>query len=281
MLEFSETGLRLGFFLGLLALFMIAESVLPRRRLRQPRPRRWGSNLGLVVLNTVVVRFIFPAGAIGVALLAEQRAWGLLALLPALPSWVTVVAAVILLDAAIYLQHIMFHAVPAFWRLHRVHHADLDFDVTTGIRFHPIEIVLSMVIKFGVIVALGAPPLAVLIFEIALNATSMFNHSNLRLPLGVDRVLRWFVVTPDMHRVHHSVHDHETNSNFGFNLPWWDRLLGTYRAQPADGHVGMRIGITTFRDRAHCVALSGLLLLPFTGKADDYPINRRSWKRRR
>ena len=160
----------------------------------------------------------------------------------------------VLLDLAIYLQHVLFHAVPALWRLHRMHHADLEFDVTTGVRFHPIEILLSMVIKLGVVAALGAPAVAVLIFEVLLNATSMFNHGNVRLPPRLDRVLRWIVVTPDMHRVHHSIVPRETNSNFGFNLPWWDRLFGTYRAQPAAGHEGMTIGIEQFRDPARAPA---------------------------
>jgi len=187
---------------------------------------------------------------------------------------------VVILDGLIYLQHVMFHAVPALWRLHRVHHADLDFDVTTGARFHPIEIILSMLIKFAAIVLLGPPLLAVVIFEVVLNATSMFNHGNVQLPLWLDRYLRLLIVTPDMHRVHHSHLAHETNSNFGFSLSLWDRLLGTYRAQPEDGHTGMTIGIDTWRDAAHCVRLPGLLLQPFSGKVVDYAINRRSWKQR-
>jgi sterol desaturase/sphingolipid hydroxylase (fatty acid hydroxylase superfamily) len=184
-----------------------------------------------------------------------------------------VIATVVVLDLFIYLQHVMFHAVPALWRLHRMHHADLDFDVTTGARFHPIEIVLSMLIKLAAVVVLGAPPVAVLIFEVVLNATAMFNHGNLRLPLAVDRVLRLFVVTPDMHRVHHSIVPAETNSNFGFNLPWWDRLLGTYRAQPAAGHVVMTIGLDDFRE-ASDQRLDRMLIQPFRGSPGNYPINR-------
>ncbi|MDO8140414.1 MAG: sterol desaturase family protein [Candidatus Brocadiales bacterium] len=171
----------------------------------------------------------------------------------------------------------MFHAVPLFWRIHRMHHADLDFDVTTGIRFHPIEIILSMVIKFAVVVMLGPPVLGVIMFEVILNATSMFNHGNVRMPLSVDRVLRWFIVTPDMHRVHHSVEDYETNTNFGSNLPWWDRLLGTYRPQPHLGHEGMIIGLRGFRDTKRCMMLHGMLAIPFIGKITDYTINRRTW----
>ena len=192
----------------------------------------------------------------------------------ALPAWLSVVLAVVLLDLAIYLQPVMFHAVPALWRLHRMHHADLDFDVTTGARFHPIEILLSMALKLGVVAALGAPALAVLVFEVLLNATAMFNHANARLPEGLDRVLRWIVVTPDMHRVHHSVVPRETNSNFGFNLPWWDRLLGTYHAQPAAGHTAMTIGLEQFRDPRD-LWLDRLLAQPFRGEAGEIPIDRR------
>jgi sterol desaturase/sphingolipid hydroxylase (fatty acid hydroxylase superfamily) len=180
---------------------------------------------------------------------------------------------VVVLDLVIYLQHVLFHAVPALWRLHRMHHADLDFDVTTGLRFHPIEIVLSMGIKLAVVAVLGPPAAAVLVFEVILNGTAMFNHSNIRIPLGLDRILRWVVVTPDMHRVHHSVVPQETNSNFGFNLPWWDRLFGTYRAQPAEGHDGMTIGIELFRARRD-LWLDRMLIQPLLGKVGNYPINR-------
>ncbi|MGD9728767.1 MAG: sterol desaturase family protein, partial [Nitrospiraceae bacterium] len=204
----------------------------------------------------------------------QSRGWGLLNVLE-LPRWPGFVFAVVALDLAIYLQHVMFHAVPALWRLHRMHHADLDLDTTTGARFHPIEILLSMVIKFAVIAALGAPPVAVVIFEVLLNATSMFNHANVRMPAGLDRLLRWIVVTPDMHRVHHSIIRNDTNSNFGFNLPWWDRLLGTYQAQPAEGHEGMTIGLDNFRDPKQ-LRLDRMLLQPFVGSMGNYPINRRN-----
>ena len=207
-------------------------------------------------------------------MLGAKRGWGLFNNLP-FPSWVEVVASVVILDAAIYLQHVMFHAVPALWRVHRMHHADLDFDVTTGARFHPIEIGLSMLLKFGLVVALGAPALGVLSFEVLLNATSMFNHGNLRIPVRFDRYLRWLMVTPDMHRVHHSIVVTETNSNFGFNLPWWDRLLGTYRDQPAAGHDGMTIGIEQFRD-ARELRIDRMLLQPWRGPAGGYPIAGRS-----
>jgi sterol desaturase/sphingolipid hydroxylase (fatty acid hydroxylase superfamily) len=239
---------------------------------RFSRWRRWPSNFGIVVLNTVVVKLLFVATAVGMAEYAREHGWGLFNAVE-VPAALAVIATVVALDLIIYLQHVMVHAVPALWRLHRMHHADLDFDVTTGARFHPIEIVLSMVIKLAAVVVLGAPPVAVVIFEVILNATAMFNHGNLRLPAGVDRLLRLVVVTPDMHRVHHSILPAETNSNFGFNLPWWDRLLGTYRAQPAAGHEAMTIGIELFREPGD-QRLDRMLIQPFRGAPGDYPINR-------
>lgn len=272
-----EPGVRLAAFSGVLVLMLAWELLAPRRALANPRLVRWGNNLGVVVLNTVLLRLVFPAAAVGVALLAESRGWGVLAMLE-LPGWLAVLIAVMLLDLAIWAQHVVFHAVPVLWRLHRMHHTDTDFDVTTGLRFHPIEILLSMLIKAAVIILLGAPAVAVLIFEVLLNATSMFNHGNVRLPARVDRVLRWVVVTPDMHRVHHSWHPEETNSNYGFNLPWWDRLFRTYRAQPRDGHEGMTIGINLFREPGD-MRLDRLLLQPFRGPTDSYPVGSRGQRR--
>jgi len=268
-----EPAVRLAFFLGVLAAMAGWEVLAPRRRQLLSRWARWPSNLGIAVLNTLLLRVAFPSAAAGLAALAADRGWGLLNNIP-LPAGARLVLALLALDLAIYLQHVMFHAVPVLWRLHRMHHADLDFDVTTGARFHPIEILLSMALKLVVVAALGASAFAVLIFEIALNATSMFNHGNVTLSAPLDRVLRSFVVTPDMHRVHHSVRPNETNSNFGFNLPWWDRLLGTYRAQPADGHVGMTIGLDSFRDPGE-LRLDRMLVQPFVGPVGAYPINRR------
>jgi sterol desaturase/sphingolipid hydroxylase (fatty acid hydroxylase superfamily) len=259
-----EPGLRLSAFFGVLAVMAGWELMAPRRVLTVPRRLRWPSNLGIVVLNSIALRLVFPAAAVGMALFAQANGWGLFHRL-GLPGWVALIAGIVLLDLAIYMQHVLFHAVPALWRLHRMHHADLDIDVTTGARFHPVEIVLSMLIKFAVIAALGVPPEAVLLFEVLLNATSMFNHANVRMPERVDRVLRAFVVTPDMHRVHHSLERDETNSNFGFNLALWDRLFGTYRAQPRAGHDAMQIGIPEFRDRTDCASLPGMLALPFRG----------------
>lgn len=274
LLDF-EPLLRLGFFLLVFAVLAAWELVAPRRGRAITRRERWPRNLAVVALNTIALRVLFPGAAVGMAILAEERSFGLF---PGagLPAWLVVVASVVALDLAIYLQHVMFHAVPAFWRIHRMHHADLDIDVTTGARFHPVEIVLSMLIKLAVIAALGVPAVAVLIFEVLLNATSMFNHSNVRLGPGLDRALRRIVVTPDMHRVHHSVHRDETNSNFGFNLSWWDRLLGTYRAQPRDGHEGMTIGLRDLRDRRSCTTLTGMLMIPFSSGGSGYAINDRA-----
>jgi len=271
-----EPGIRLGFFFGILALIALWEVLAPRRPLAVPKASRWANNLGLVFLNTLLLRLLFPAAVVGTAAFAVQHGWGMLNYFDA-PFWAAVAVSVVAMDFAIYLQHVMLHAVPVLWRLHRVHHADLDYDVTTGSRFHPIEIILSMLIKLATVAVLGPPVVAVVIFEVLLNATAMFNHGNLRLPSQLDRVLRWLVVTPDMHRVHHSVEDDEANSNFGFNLPWWDRLLGTYKDQPRGGHEGMTIGIHGYRDPKQVDRLPGMLALPFVGSASGYAINRRQW----
>ena len=269
----NESAIRLIFFVGIFAAVAVGELMAPRRPLITSKPARWFANIGIILINTALLRLIFGAAAITTALYAAQHGWGLFNSTP-VPYWIAVVLSVIALDFVIYLQHVMFHAVPAFWRLHMMHHADLDFDVTTGTRFHPVEIMLSMLIKVAAVAVLGAPAVAVLIFEVLLNATSMFNHGNIRLPLGLDRFLRLFVVTPDMHRVHHSVFPFETNSNFGFNMPWWDRLMGTYRAQPSLGHDGMTIGLNQFRDPSD-LTLPRILILPFIGALGNYPINRR------
>jgi sterol desaturase/sphingolipid hydroxylase (fatty acid hydroxylase superfamily) len=269
----NEPAMRLGAFLGVFSVMALWEFAMPRRRLRESKSTRWTNNLLLVGLNTILLRVLFPTTAVGLAIGVGESGTGLLNHFT-VPFPVAVVLSILLLDLVIYLQHLMFHAVPVLWRLHRMHHADLDFDVTTGARFHPIEIVLSMLIKFAAIALLGAPALAVLVFEVLLNATAMFNHANVRIPRAIDRLLRWIVVTPDMHRVHHSVDAPETNSNFGFNLPWWDRLFGTYRAQPAAGHEKMTIGIGQFR-AARDLWLDRMLAIPFHDDAGPYAINRR------
>jgi sterol desaturase/sphingolipid hydroxylase (fatty acid hydroxylase superfamily) len=272
-----EPAIRLASFLGILALMALWELLAPRRALTVSKALRWGSNLGIVVLNTLLLRLLFPAAAAGVAAAAATRGWGVLNIYP-VPPLLSLVLAVVALDFVIWVQHVLVHAVPVLWRLHRVHHADLDYDLTTGARFHPLEILLSMLIKSAAILVIGPPVGAVVIFEVVLNASSMFNHGNVRLPTALDRWLRWVLVTPDMHRVHHSVEDDETNSNFGFNLSLWDRLLGTYRAQPRAGHRGMTIGIRDHRSPREVDTLPGMLALPFRGPVGGYPINRRQWE---
>lgn len=265
----DEALIRLSTFVAVLAAMAIWQAVSPRRKLTQGY-RRWPGNLGIVLLNSLLLRLLLPAGAIGTALWAEQQGFGLLNI-AGMTAATRVAVSVILLDLAIYLQHLLFHALPLLWRLHMVHHADRDIDVTTGLRFHPIEIILSMLIKMGVVLLLGAPATAVLIFEVMLNGMAMFNHGNVNIPAPVDRALRLFFVTPDMHRVHHSVIRSETNSNYGFNLSIWDRLFGTYRPQPETGHARMTIGLSQFQQQpTH--ALGWMLRLPFTGDLGQYPI---------
>ncbi|MBK8908477.1 MAG: sterol desaturase family protein [Rhodospirillales bacterium] len=257
----AEAVVRIGAFASVLAIMLLWEAAAPRRRLTAPRSGRWLANLGVVGVDTVLVRLVFPAAAVGVALTAAERGFGLFNAVP-VPDIVALVVSVVVLDLAVYGQHVAFHKVPALWRLHRMHHSDVDIDATTGIRFHPIEILLSMAYKMALVAILGAPAAAVVAFEVLLNATAMFNHGNVRLPVALDRALRTIVVTPDFHRVHHSIHRDETDSNYGFNLSIWDRLFRTYRPQPRDGHEAMTIGIRQFRtprDRR----LHRLLIQPF------------------
>lgn len=261
----AASTLRLMAFFSVLVVMALWEVAAPRRRREIPRLLRWTNNIAIVALDTLLVRLAFPVLAVGFALMAAERGWGFFNVVAA-PWWVAVAVSIVVLDLVIYLQHVMFHAVPTLWRLHRMHHSDLEFDVSTGIRFHPIEIGLSMAIKLGAVAVLGPPAVAVLAFEVLLNATSMFSHSNVRLPLAVDQLLRLLVVTPDMHRVHHSIYTDETNSNYGFNVPWWDRLFRTYRPQPRDGHEAMTIGIEQFRTRRD-LWIDRLLIQPFRGPA--------------
>jgi sterol desaturase/sphingolipid hydroxylase (fatty acid hydroxylase superfamily) len=260
----SEPIIRLGAYLGVFALMATLEALAPRRRLRTAKGARWLANLSITFLNTILLRLLFPAGAVAFAMAARDRGWGVLNTLD-LPVPVEAVLAVIALDAVIYAQHAAFHLQPWLWRLHMMHHADLDIDVTTGARFHPLEILISMGIKAAAIAAIGPSPTAVVAFEVILNALAMFNHSNVALPLAVDRVLRLLVVTPDQHRVHHSVIIREMNGNYGFNLSLWDRLFGTYRAQPVRGHEGMTIGLANYRDPRR-LTLPHLLAMPFLAK---------------
>ena len=268
-----EEAIRFAAFLAVFAAVALWEALAPRRKRSFERRARWPHNLGLLLVDVALVRVLAPGAAIAVAMTAAGSGWGLLNAL-ALPGWAAIAAGIALLDLAIYFQHVMFHAVPALWRLHRVHHADLDFDVTTGARFHPIEILISTAIKCAAIAALGAPVISVFVFEMLLNATAMFNHANASLPQRLERWLRWLVVTPDMHRVHHSVRYEESSSNFGFNLPWWDRLFGTYRAQPRLGHAVMTIGVDAFRS-SQDLRLDRLLVQPLRDTPGQYPITRR------
>jgi len=268
-----EPLLRLGAFFAVFAAMALWEVLAPRRRPEFNRHQRWPHNVALLAIDVAVVRIAAPGVAIAVAIAGETNGWGLLNAI-ALPHWLAVTAAVVFLDVVIYFQHVTFHAVPALWRLHRVHHADLDFDVTTGTRFHPVEILISTGVKCAAVAAIGAPALAVLLFEVLLNATAMFNHANVRIPLAMDRFLRWIVVTPDMHRVHHSIVHNESSSNFGFNAPWWDRMFGTYRAQPVGGHEAMTIGVDAFRS-SDDLRIDRLLIQPLLNTPGAYPINRR------
>lgn len=267
----NEPAIRLGAFVGVFALMAAWEVVAPRRARLHTRMARWSANLGLVAFNTVLLRLLLPVAAVGFATLAAQRGWGLLNNIE-LPAWLALVLAVVAMDFAIWLQHVMVHAVPVLWRLHQVHHADPDYDLSTGTRFHPIEIILSMLIKFAVIAVIGAPAAAVLVFEVLLNATAMFNHGNVRLPAALDGALRLLLVTPDMHRVHHSTDNAEANSNFGFNLSIWDRLFGTYRAQARLPQERMDIGVTGLTGDARCVSFTGMLAIPFTHDGGDYSL---------
>jgi len=272
----NEPAIRLAAFLGVFALVATWEIASARRELRIARFPRWRANLLLVAGNTLLLRVVTPTAAVGAAVLAAERGWGLMHALE-MPPAVALVASVLLLDLAIYLQHVMFHAVPLLWRLHMVHHADLDYDVTTGSRFHPIEILLSMGIKLALVTLIGAPAAAVILFEVILASAASFNHGNVKLPAAVDRLLRLVIVTPDMHRVHHSTVARESNSNFGFNVPWWDRLFGTYKAQPEAGHEDMEIGVAQLQ-QDEPQSLWWMLALPFVGDPGEYAIRRRSWE---
>jgi sterol desaturase/sphingolipid hydroxylase (fatty acid hydroxylase superfamily) len=268
----NELGIRLAFFLGILLTMFFWERFAPRRLLTTSKITRWASNLGLVLIDATTVRLVFPTALAGIALIAQQNGWGLFNQFE-LPSLLKIIFSILILDFVIYLQHVMFHVIPLLWRLHMVHHTDMDIDVTTGVRFHPIEIILSMGIKMIAVILTGAPSLAVLIFEILLNGTSMFNHGNVRYSQQIDSLLRLLVVTPEMHRVHHSTIRWESNSNLGFNFPWWDRLFGTYRPQPAKGHVEMTLGLDQYKEPQK-LTLPWLLILPFIGKLGKYPMTR-------
>ena len=254
--------IRLVVFVTVLAIMMAAEAIWSKRERENDLLVRWPGNFGVAMLGTVVVRLLLPLTATGVALSGTENGTGLFNVV-AIPSMIVLLASLLLMDMLIYLQHRVFHAIPLLWRVHRMHHTDLELDASTGLRFHPIELLLSMLIKLSAIAILGIPAVAVLIFEMLLNGCSIFNHANVSLPAGVDALLRKFVVTPDMHRVHHSVVPAETDSNFGFCLPWWDRLFGTYTAQPQQGHKDMQIGLASHREQARALRLDHMLIEPF------------------
>jgi sterol desaturase/sphingolipid hydroxylase (fatty acid hydroxylase superfamily) len=257
----NELLIRFAFFAGVFVLMSVWETFAPRRVLNASKSVRWFNNLSVTTLNSFLVRLIFPAAAAGAALISRKQNWGVFNIVD-LPEEIAGILGIVMLDLTIYAQHVFFHRILFFWRFHRMHHTDLDVDVTTGARFHPLEIIFSMVIKFGVVILLGIPAWSVVVFEVLLNATSMFNHSNIFMNYRIDRVLRTFVVTPDMHRVHHSVIIQETDSNFGFNLPWWDRLFGTYRDQPTHSHKEMTLGLANYREKKW-LTLPWMLVNPF------------------
>ncbi|MEO1200711.1 MAG: sterol desaturase family protein [Pseudomonadota bacterium] len=259
--DIGEVTLRMAAFSGILALMAIVEALVPRRERVVSRGRRWVTNMAIIFIDSIAVRLVFPVAVVGTALWAEQAGFGLFNQM-SVPGWIAGLIAFVVLDFLIWLQHLVFHKVPVLWRVHRMHHTDVDFDVTTALRFHPIEILMSVAIKMAAVVLLGAPALAVFLFEVVLNGMAIFNHANARLPLWLDRVLRVFIVTPDMHRVHHSILNRETDSNFGFNLSLWDRLFGTYVPQPKGGHDGMTIGLSEAQHTGP-TQLVWTLLVPF------------------
>jgi sterol desaturase/sphingolipid hydroxylase (fatty acid hydroxylase superfamily) len=262
-----EPWIRLSAFAGIFVFMALWEVAAPRRRRPVPRTARWPSNLALVALNTLLMRWVLPTSAVGVALAVEAQGVGVIHWL-GVPPAAAFALALVLLDLAIYLQHRLFHAVPLLWRLHRMHHADVDVDATNGLRFHPVEIFLSMLIKFAVITLVGAPAAAVVVFEVLLSSLAIFNHSNVAISEAWDKRLRWLVVTPDMHRIHHSWHADEHNRNYGFNLSGWDRLFGTYLAQPRDGQATMTLGLPAWRD-SKWLRLDHMLCQPFASDPPD------------
>jgi sterol desaturase/sphingolipid hydroxylase (fatty acid hydroxylase superfamily) len=260
----SEIGLRLGFFLTMLTILSLAERLFPRREIKTPKTKRRIVNLLLIFIDSIAVRVFVPFTAASVAVYSEGSQIGLLHHI-SFPSAFSIVISVIILDFIIYAQHVIFHHIPILWLAHKVHHIDREMDVTTGVRFHPFEIILSVIIKSITVLLLGIPFAAVVIFEIILTTSSLFNHSNIKLPLAFDKFLRFFIVTPDMHRIHHSIIEKEACHNFGFNLPWWDRIFRTYKEQPLKGHLKMDIGLKEYNN-SQVSGLLELLLIPFINK---------------
>jgi len=273
-----EAQVRMSFFLGLLAIMGVWELKKPRRVAKISKAKRWLNNLGLVFFNSFISRLVLPIASTGMAILAAEQNWGVFNYFNISP-FISVIVFIVVMDLIIYIQHVMVHAIPLFWRFHRVHHADLDYDVTTGARFHTVEIIFSMFIKLIAITLLGPSVFAVILFEVILNGMAMFNHGNVGLPKPLDKFLRFFVVTPDMHRVHHSIEEDETNSNFGFNLTWWDRIFGTYRSQVRKGQIDMTIGLKNMRNPKQTNFILGMLSIPFRGRITEYSINAKKNKK--
>jgi sterol desaturase/sphingolipid hydroxylase (fatty acid hydroxylase superfamily) len=271
LFQFSEAAVRMTVFIALFAAMAVWEIAAPRRILATGRAGRWFSNLVIVFVNTILVRVIFPVMPVALAVAAGARGWGLLNSFSG-PSWLEFIIALVILDLSVYLQHVMYHVLPPLWRLHLVHHTDLDVDVTTGLRYHPVEIIISFIIRLSAVAVIGPDPLAAAVYEIALNGMLMFDHGNVRVPAGADGILRFIIVTPEMHRVHHSAVIRETNSNFGFILSWWDRIFGTYRPLPAAGHEGMETGLRQYRDESE-LSLPRLLVLPVVADTGGYDIS--------
>ena len=258
----NELIIRLVAFFGIFGLVAMTELIIPKRTLRINKMKRWFNNIGLIVFNSLILRFIIPFTGVMVALLCQEKGFGVFNLIT-VPSWIAILSCIILLDLLIYTQHVVFHLVPIFWRLHKVHHSDLDYDLTMASRFHPIEMGLSLCLRCFFIALLGVPVIAVILFEVILNGAAMFNHGNFLLPKKLDNVLRLFIVTPDMHFVHHSIEKNEYNRNFGFNLPWWDRIFGTYKAEPKLGQQEMEIGLKDYPIERSVVSLGRMVMLPF------------------
>lgn len=273
LFQFSEAAVRMTVWIIIFAVMAVWEVVAPRRVLVAGKANRWFANLVIACFNVILVRLVFPIVPVALATLAGAKGWGLLNRFDA-PAWIEFVMAIVILDLATYLRHFMYHVLPPLWRLHLVHHADRDVDVSTGLRYHPLEVIISFLVRMSVVSVIGPDPAAVAVYEILLNGMVMFNHGNVRVPAGIDAILRSVAVTPDMHRVHHSEVIGETNSNFGFVLSWWDRLVGTYRAEPAAGHEDMAIGLGQYRDSAG-LTLPKLIILPAIADTGGYDINRR------
>ncbi len=261
----NEPIIRLSFFVSILLLMSLFEYIIPKKELLLSKFKRWSNNISIIVVNSFLLKFIFASSIITISIYTTENKIGLLNLFE-ISFFFSVILSIILLDLIIYFQHRLFHKIDFFWKFHKVHHSDMDFDVTTGLRFHPIEIIISMLIKMISVFIIGVPIIAIVIFEIILSSLSMFNHSNIKLPAILDKRLRYFIVTPDMHRIHHSIHNEELNSNYGFNISLWDRIFSSYTNKPKNGYEKMTIGLKEFYDENKTVSILNILSLPFRKK---------------